>query len=320
MIDRAWGWLTGSKHSLYGLAVTRMILGFIIATELMVNFTDRHYTWGDGAAWTSGIRAGRGWPSILQVMFGDSGGAVFTAVYLATIVVGLLMMVGFYSRASTLLALFMFMSLSVVNPFVGSGGDSVLRITLFYLLFLDSGRHWSVDSWLRNRRGNLADLFPAWLTATLHNLGLILIIHQVVMIYVTSALWKVQSAKWLDGSAVYYSLQVKAYSPWLDHIHLLTDHSWIVAMASYTAIGVQLFVPVLLMYRPTRFLSLIALTGIHLGIGLLMGLLYFSLVMIAVDILLISDRSWFRLETQIRKIWIRWWPERGRKLTITDHD
>ena len=301
MIDKAWEWLTGSKHSLYGLAVTRMILGLVIATELMVNFADRQYAWGDGSVWTSNIRGESGWPSILYVMFVHSSGALFDAVYIATIIVGILMTLGFYSRASTLVALFLFMSLSVANPFVGSGGDSVLRITLFYLVFVDSGQHWSVDSWLRNRRGTPADLLPGWFTATLHNAGLIMIIHQVVMVYVTSALWKVQSPKWLDGTAVYYSLQVKAYSPWRDHIHLLTDHGWIVAMASYSAIGVQLFIPVLIMYRPTRFLSLIALTGIHMGIGLLMGLLYFSLVMIAVDVLLISDRSWARAEREIKR-------------------
>ncbi|MDQ3157358.1 MAG: HTTM domain-containing protein, partial [Actinomycetota bacterium] len=105
----------------------------------------------------------------------------------------------------------------------------------------------------------------------------------------------------------YYPLQTEAYSPWLDYIHLLTDHGWIVAMASYTAIGVQLLVPVLLMYRPTRFFALIALTGMHLGIGILMGILYFSLVMIAVDVLLISDRSWSRAEHEAKRMldWLR---------------
>lgn len=316
MIDRAWAWLTGEKHSLYGLAVTRMILGFVISSELIVNFADRQYTWGDGSTWAARIRGGGGWPSILYVMFVHSSGVVFDVVYIATILAAVMLMVGFYSRGATFVVLFLFMSLSVANPFVGSGGDSVLRITLFYMLFVDSGRHWSLDSWIRSRRGTAADLFPGWLTATLHNVGLILIIHQVVMVYVSSALWKVQSSKWLDGTAVYYSLQVKAYSPWNDHIHLLTDHAWIVAIASYSAIGVQLFVPVLLMYRPTRFLSLIALTGIHIGIGLLMGLLYFSLVMIAVDVLLISDHSWSRLEGQAHQFMRRM--GRTRKLTTSD--
>ncbi len=307
MIERTWSWLTGQKHSLYGLAVTRIMLGFIISTQLMANFPDRHYTWGDGAIWTDSVRSGKDWPGFLYVMFVHSGGHVFDAVYIATIVVGLLLMVGFYTRASTVMALFLWVSLYVSNPFVGSGGDAVLRMVLLYMCFVDAGRHWSVDERLSRRRGKIIRRTPAWLSATIHNAALVLIIHQVVMVYVGSAFWKVQSPLWMGGTAVYYPLQTEAYSPWLDYIHLLTDHGWIVAMASYTAIGVQLLVPVLLMYRPTRFFALIALTGMHLGIGILMGILYFSLVMIAVDVLLISDRSWSRAEHEAKRMldWLR---------------
>lgn len=316
MIDRAWTWLTAEKHSAYGLAVTRMMLGFIISSQMIVNWSDRHYTWGDGADWTDPIRNGRGWPSFLYVMFVNSHGRVFDIVYIATILAGVMLMVGFGTRASTILALVLWMSLYVSNPLVGSGGDAVLRMVLLYMCLLDAGRHWSVDNWLRERRGSVASVVPDWLSTTLHNTALILIIHQVVMVYVASALWKVQSSRWTNGTAVYYPLQTKAYSPWLDHIHLLTDHGWIVAMASYTAIVVQLFVPVLLMYRPTRFLALVALTGMHLGIGIFMGILYFSLVMIAVDVLLISDRSWARVESQVKGILKRL--RQKRKLTTSD--
>lgn len=305
MIERSWAWLTGEKHSLYGLAVTRIMLGFIISSQLVVNFADRHYTWGDGAAWTDPVRSAKDWPAFLDIMIVHAGGRVFDVVYVATIVVGLLMMAGFYSRASTALALLLWMSLYVANPFVGSGGDAVLRMVLLYLCFVDSGRHWSVDEWLRRRRGSVNRRTPTWLSATFHNVALVLIIHQVVMVYVASAFWKVQSPLWKDGTAVYYPLQTEAYSPWVDHIHLLTDHGWIVAMASYSAIGVQLLVPVLLMYRPTRFFALIALTGMHLGIGIFMGILYFSLVMIAVDVLLISDRSWARAEHELKRFFRR---------------
>ncbi|MDQ3157774.1 MAG: HTTM domain-containing protein, partial [Actinomycetota bacterium] len=221
MIERTWSWLTGQKHSLYGLAVTRIMLGFIISTQLMANFPDRHYTWGDGAIWTDSVRSGKDWPGFLYVMFVRSGGHVFDAVYIATIVVGLLLMVGFYTRASTVMALFLWVSLYVSNPFVGSGGDAVLRMVLLYMCFVDAGRHWSVDERLSRRRGKIIRRTPAWLSATIHNAALVLIIHQVVMVYVGSAFWKVQSPLWMGGTAVYYPLQTEAYSPWLDYIHLL---------------------------------------------------------------------------------------------------
>ena len=136
-------------------------------------------------------------------------------------------------------------------------------------------------------------MVPSWLSASACTTWpLILIVHQVVMVYVGSAFWKLQGSLWKDGTAVYYPLQTQAFSPWGDLLQPLITWAPFVLVGSYTALVVQLFFPVLLLYRPSRFLALIAITGMHLGIGLLMGILYFSLVMIAVDMILVSDASW----------------------------
>jgi len=291
MIGRAVAWLTDTKHSTYGLSVTRIILGFIVASQLIVNWPDRHYTWGDGSRWTDQVLAGRGWPSFLG-LFSQAGGIGFDLAYLVTIVFGLLMMVGLYTRASSFMTLFLWVSLYVSNPFVGSGGDAILRMVLLYMCFTDAGRHWSLDARIRTRRGEVRGIVPAWMSNTLHNLGMVLIVHQVVMVYLGSSFWKVQSAVWKDGTAVYYPLQTDAYSPWNDLLHPVYANSTFIAGATYTAIVVQMFFPVFLLYRPSRFVALIAITGMHLGIGLLMGIMYFSLVMIAVDMILVSDGSW----------------------------
>ena len=310
MITRALDWLTLEKHSTYGLAVTRMILGFIVASQLAVNWSDRSYTWGSGSRWTETVRNAKSWPAFLG-LFQQVSGPAFDLAYLATIVFGILLMIGFYTRASTFMTLFLWMSLYVANPFVGSGGDAVLRMVMLYMCFVDAGQHWSVDARLRGRRGEVKPLMPVWFTATLHNLATILIIHQVVMVYVASAFWKVQSEVWKGGTAVYYPLQTLAYSPWHDWLHPIYANGPIIAGATYTAIVVQLFFPVLLIYRPTRILALIMITGMHLGIGIFMGILYFSLVMIAVDMILVSDKSWVRaLE----------WAKSRRKQGVTDEE
>jgi hypothetical protein len=293
MIARALDWLTLSKHSTYGLAVTRMILGFIVASQLAVNWPDRSYTWGDGSGWTETVRGAKDWPAFLG-LFKQVSGTAFDLAYLVTILFGVMMMIGLYTRAATFMTLFLWVSLYVANPFVGSGGDSVLRMVLLYMCFVDAGRHWSIDARLGGRRGDVKPLMPVWFSATLHNLAIILIIHQIVMVYVASAFWKVQSEVWKGGTAVYYPLQTDAYSPWNDWLHPIYANAPIIHGASYLAIVVQLFFPALLIYRPTRILALLLITGMHLGIGVFMGILYFSLVMIAVDMILVSDKSWLR--------------------------
>lgn len=291
MLTRVWTWLTERPHATRGVAVTRMVLGLIVWTQLVVNWADRHYTWGDGAEWTEEIRDTKTWPAFLG-LFQQSDGLLFDGLYLLTIVAGFALMIGLWSRGSAVLTLFLWMSLYVANPFVGSGGDAVLRMVLLYACFTDLGRHVSVDAWLRRRRGQAPPLLPTWLGSTLHNVGVVLIVHQVLVVYVASALWKVQSRAWLDGLAVYYPLQTEAYSPWRDLIHPFTSAEPIVMMATWSALVVQLIFPVLLLYRWTRAAALVVITGMHLGIGVFMGIMYFSLVMIAVDMMLVSDGTW----------------------------
>lgn len=309
-LNRAIAWVADTKHSTYGLAVSRMILGAIVATQLMVNWPDRHYTWGDGASWTDPVRQASNWPSFLS-LFMQVQGLGFDAIYVLTILAGLALAGGFCTRASAMVTLFLWMSLYVANPFVGSGGDAMLRMVLLYLCFTDAGRRWSADAWLRGRRGQVRPLMPAWFSTTLHNLALVLIVHQVLVVYVGSALWKVQSELWTNGTAVYFPLQTEAYSPWRDLIGPITAWSPAVAAATWTAIVIQLFFPVLLLYRPTRFLSLVAITGMHLAIGVFMGIMFFSLVMIAIDMLLVSDRTWAQALAALRQ---RWKASRGEKL------
>lgn len=312
--DRVWTWLTARKHATRGLAVTRVVLGLIVWTQLVANWPDRRYTWGDGATWTSSIRDLKSWPGFLT-LFQQADGALFDALYLLTILAGLMLMVGLWTRGSALLTLFLWMSLYVANPFVGSGGDAILRMVLLYACFTDMGHHLSVDAWLRRRRGASRPLLPAWSSACLHNLAVVLIVHQVLVVYVASAFWKVQSEAWLGGRAVYGPLQTEAYSPWRDLLHPLTSAEPIVLGATWTALVVQLMFPVLLLYRPTRVVALVVVTGMHLGIGVFMGIMYFSLVMIAVDMMLVSDASWRRGEVWLRERWSR---ARGRRTSVTD--
>ena len=54
---------------------------------------------------------------------------------------------------------------------------------------------------------------------------------------------------------------------------------------------IQLAFPLLLLDRRTRILGFVLVTGTHVGIGVLMGLMYFSLAMIAADAVLSKAKA-----------------------------
>ncbi len=307
MMERALAWLTEGERSTYGVAVTRIMIGFVVSSQLLMNWPDRSYTWGEGGRWNETVADVKGYPEFLG-LFRALGGWQWDVAYLLVVVSGIALMVGVFTRITTITTVILWASVYVANPYVGSGGDAVLRMVLIYLCFTNAGKVWSVDAWLRERRGPRPRIAPSWVSATLHNLAVILMIHQIVMVYVGSALWKVQSPVWRDGTAVYYPLQTEAYSPWNDLLQPVFANSLFISGATWTAIVVQLFFPVLLVYRPTRMVALVIITGMHLGIGFLMGIMYFSLAMIAVDMMLVSDKSWKWAAAIVQRQWSRRFP------------
>lgn len=307
MMERALAWLTEGERSTYGVAVTRIMIGFVVSSQLLLNWPDRSYTWGEGGRWNESVAGVKDYPGFFG-LFRALDGWAWDVAYLVVVLSGVALMVGIFTRATTITTVFLWTSVYVANPYVASGGDAVLRMVLFYLCFTDAGKKWSVDAWLRDRRGYRIQVAPPWISATLHNTAIVLMIHQIVMVYVGSALWKSRSPEWRGGTAVYYPLQTHAYSPWGDLLHPVFANSLFISGATYTAIVVQLFFPVLLMYRPTRMVALVIITGMHLGIGFLMGIMYFSLAMISVDMMLVSDKSWRWAADIVQREWSRRFP------------
>ena len=298
--------VTSSRWSLYGLAATRIALGLTVAVQLIVNAPDRGYTWGAGARWGQPLRDTGVWAD-WPMWVADAGPALFTTVYLATIVAALLTAAGLFTRWTTVATLALWMSLFVAAPLIETGGDAILRMTLAYLCLSDCGARFSLDARREAAGGRrpVRERIPDWWTALWNNVAVVLIAHQIVMVYVGSSLWKLESDRWVDGTAVYYPLHTEQFSPWLDQLGWLYGWAPFVLGATWSSLVVQFVFPLLLLNRSTRLVAFVVLTAMHLGIGFLMGIMYFSLVMIAADAVLVSDDSWRRATDVVRS---RRWP------------
>lgn len=72
---------------------------------------------------------------------------------------------------------------------------------------------------------------------------------------------------------------------------------------AWGSIILQLAFPFMLLRRPTRIFALVGILGFHIGIGVLMGLPWFSLTMIAVDAIFIRDATWRRMHVTVVSAW-----------------
>jgi hypothetical protein len=299
-------WMTEREHATYSFAAFRITIGAVILMVLVTCFSDRHYLWGVGARFIDPESTRRGWLPLFTGLFSKTDATLFDLTYLLLVVLAVLFTLGWRTRIVTPFLLLFWVGLST------NSGDTVLRLALFFALFADLSRHFSLDAARRRRapvraavgppveapvglvqvaRAQVARI-PRLVPVLLHNTALVLCGYQIMLVYVNSALLKLQGTEWRDGTATYYSLILDGYRPWPWLNDLLVQSSLGILVASFVAVTFQGLFPLLILWRPTRIVALIAITGMHLMIGLLLGLWPFSLAMIALDFLFIRDATW----------------------------
>lgn len=293
-LDAGERWLFDGKKATYGLAAMRILIGIAILGSLTVNFTNRHYVWGPGSRWlTPWLTVDEyGFPFTSVFAYGDNA-TVFTLKYLLLAALAVAFTLGWRTRIVTPLLLLGIASLMRLNPLADDAGDNVVRISMLFLCFADVSMRWSLDA-RRRAREDYRPLFvtPPWLGTLFHNVALMAVAAQVFILYMTSGLSKVQGTMWQEGVGLYYPLRIGQYAPWPGLNELVYTNGFFVTVGSYVTVFVQLLFPLLLLRRGTRVLALLAVFAMHIGIAVTMALPWFSLAMIAADMIFIRDDTY----------------------------
>lgn len=301
-------WLFSSKKALYGLAVTRIVFGLTALGLLISNFTTRLYTFGSGSAWNGELQEPvSDFPKIwLFSAFNRvaANDAAFTTLYLVLIAVSILFVLGWRFRIVLPVFFVLWISFIEMNDMVGDQGDNMFRIALILMFFADPAARWSMDAKRRAKREWFAEGSSGRQMGTaLHNLALIALAAQVAFVYASGGLYKAQGAPWAEGYAVYNPLQTMRFGTWPILTDLVTAWGPMVALATWGSVVLQVIFLVMLLSRPTRLIALFGILSFHIAIGVLMGLPWFSLTMIAIDSIFIRDRSWKRLGRGFSRRW-----------------
>lgn len=290
-------WLTSTEHATVSFSLMRIIFGIGMLIVLLPSFADRHYLWGVGSWWVEPEARRRGWWEPLRLIFTKESTVWFDVAYVVLIALVVLFLVGLKTRWVTPVLLVFWVGLSTNSTLLTNGGDTLTRIVLLFAIFADLSRHLSIDAWLRRRaaaRGVVRRRRFEWVSPWMHNTVLILCCYQILLVYLVSSILKLQGEEWLQGTALYYSLVINEFRIF----PALSDAVWqstpLVMIGTWLALGVQLLFPLALLWKPSRYVAVVLITGIHLGIAVLLGLWPFSLAMIGLDLLLIRDGSWMR--------------------------
>ena len=293
-------WLVEDKHALHGVAAARILTGCAVLGLLVSNIRYRDVLFGAGSVWAEPAQ-GAGpdyWPTEIVAHLGS---AAFLFYYLAVIVVTLLWIVGWHARLAGLLVLIGDVSIFERAPLVGDQGDNILRIGLVFLLLMRTNEYWSLDARRRARRGNRWPNLPLWFTNAVHNIALATLGFQLVVAYFWAGMAKAGGDYWQHGTALYYPLQLQEFRPFPLLSDAFTHFGVVVGVATYAVVMFELGFGFALLHAVARRIAIGIAVLLHVSIGVLMALPWFSLSMLAVVAIFVSTSTYIALDGWLRR-------------------
>ncbi|MEV4947672.1 HTTM domain-containing protein [Streptomyces sp. NPDC053755] len=315
--------VTERPISLYAAAVLRIGYGLLYLVFLLREFPHRDEMWGPGSPWTPALARQMfdqsGWVSVLTL---SDGRVYFEVCYAAALGICALFALGWRTRAMSVLFAVVVVSFHARAIVMADGGDNLMVLMAVYLVLTACGRRWSLDARRERlsapgtetaaRRGgdlrhHLGDARTV-LTTVLHNCGMFVIAAQVCFLYGCAGLYKVQGAKWGDGTALHYVLNIDLFRPWPELSETIAGQHVLIAVVGYLTVLVQVAFPFVL-FGKFKYPVLVILLGMHVNIAVLMGLPLFSGAMIVADAAFLPDRFYRALGRR----WRRAFRRTGRK-------
>jgi hypothetical protein len=273
------------------LAVFRMMMGALLLADLAVRATDLKRMYTDDGMFSRAEMCHRfttiwNW----SFHFGSGGWEYQAMLFCVAAGLALALLIGFESRLVAIGSWLMLVSLQHRAPPILSGADILLRMLLFWAIFLPLGREWSLDKWLEKRNGKLSNADDQSRVLSVAS-GALLI--QMAIMYLFSAIFK-SNVNWAHGEVIkgtlahsFYAKPLGAY--FLKFPFLLTWMTWSTFLLEWAA-------PFLLFFprftARVRLGILGTLAALHVGIGLCLEVDLFSLVALAGLIPFLPTEFW----------------------------
>ncbi|MGQ0568682.1 MAG: DCC1-like thiol-disulfide oxidoreductase family protein [Armatimonadota bacterium] len=306
-MTRAFDWLT-REHWLIGASLMRISLGIWAVFFLALHWRVRGQLWGpDGLLpFERFMESG----PVLNVFSISRSAIYFEVIYLLAVAIAVLVVIGYRPRLILPMHWLMIWSFQDRNQQLGDGGDNLMRLVLLFLLLVNTGAHFSLAAARRPRQRwpgvpmfrlgeSLIRLMRPGLTVV-HNFGVLLILIQLGMLYLSTGLYKAMGELWQNGTALYYILRVDEFS-WPGVAELIYRNPYLVVLGTYgTVLFEVLFLPSLF-NRWTRYVMIAAGVCFHTGIALLMGLVTFGWSMLSVYPLLVTDLEYRQIVAWARR-------------------
>lgn len=281
-----------AEHRMHRLGVRsyRVVVGLVLLYQILITYGQRRAIYGPDGVYPYELfesAFGGAHVSLLALTPSVSG---FEIVYHLCLLVIVLWTLGICTSVMTPLTWLAVHTLHQRCYGLWDGGDNITSLLLVYAVFMDlSPRRSGSDQRDARRR------WSPYRTVV-HNFALFACIAQVCLVYSVAGLAKIPGEYWHNGTAFYYVLNSAEFgmTQWAK---VIWDYPLLLAVLTWSPVVLQLAFPwVYLFGGPlARRIVVVVAMSFHLGIFALMGLESFAALMIAAELLLLSneDYRWF---------------------------
>ncbi len=287
---------------LRSLALFRIGLGLILLVDLWIRAGDLRafYTdWGtyprylmSDVGWSFHAACGEfWWPAVLMI---------------AASALALALLLGFFTRVAIIGCWLLLLSIQMRNTSILQGGDILLRLLVFWGIFLPLGKRWSIDrAWTRRERRSEIPNLPHDTPATICSIATACLILQICFMYWFGVVLKSDPMWRVDGTAVYVALSLEQFTTPLGKV--LLDYPALLRRMTFATLYLEavgpclLFVPVFT--HQIRTLVVFAFLLFHLfGLNLTMELGLFPYICGIAWIALLPGEYWSSAASMKRRL------------------
>ncbi len=214
-----------------------------------------------------------GWIARALAPYGISAENCVRGVFLVQVGSLACLLIGWHTRLAALLAWLAHLTMTATGNASIYGVDQFAIIALFYCVVMPVGEVWSAD----RAAGRTTGEPSAGARLALR----VLQIHMCI-VYLSSGIEKGSGEQWWNGEAIWRALLWPTMAffdfSWLAQV------TWLAKLICWGTLLVEAGYAFFIWPRWTRRLWLLATVGLHAGIALTMGLVFFSAVMIVLNI------------------------------------
>lgn len=283
-LDRAYG------LDLRSLSLFRIALGIVIIGDLVWRARDLRAFYTDFGVLPRAVLleefADRWFISVHLA----SGMALVQALLFALAMgFGVMMLLGYRTRLATIASWALLISLQNRNPLILQGGDILLRMLVFWAMFLPLAAHYSLDRALDSSDAELPQR-----VVTVPSLALMA---QVAFVYWFAAMLKSAPEWWTHGTAVYYAFSLEQFATPVGRF--LLHFPALLKALTFLTLAVEVLAPLLLFCpvkaEAARTTAILLLGAFQVGLLLCLHLGHYPLVAMIALIAFIPTWFWSRL-------------------------